>query len=374
MSYINNFNPRRMIWFNQSAPQNKMDLWLSYNRHNSEDDETVQTIDNPNQRNCDLILKAWDCGEWIPIVGFNTTSVNKINVTKGVSYSCTTPNNIAYSVTGNTKFHLPLFRGDSDSPDELFDAGTPGEIIQYYVTENDWTNIITGSAFSYAWEENFTEGTEAVLRKFTNSSSIRKGWTDSEDESHATKPNFVLNGSTTAKNYGRFLKLKDVNDPWRFNHETEDLYGETNNCFDWVDIKAGDGVDIVTSSGASGVVMVISSTGSNMSISGRTETTYGDYVISGGTVYRDGSGVCELQDWNYYEISSYKSIVINSIIDSTNPIYIKTIGIVPPVVASGLNIIDSNGCVSGSTLVLGANYLFTIQFNTLKIEKIEIKG
>jgi hypothetical protein len=43
MSYINNMNPRRMIWFNQNAPKNKMDLWLSYNRHyeDTSDDETT---------------------------------------------------------------------------------------------------------------------------------------------------------------------------------------------------------------------------------------------------------------------------------------------------------------------------------------------
>jgi hypothetical protein len=126
MSYINNMNPRRMIWFNQNAPKNKMDLWLSYNKHyeDTSDDETTdtqETTDNPSQRNCDLILKAWDCGKWIPIVGFNTTAANKIDI-----------------VEGNTLYHPAIFTGEN--PNDLYDAGTLGELLAdtNFVTESEW--------------------------------------------------------------------------------------------------------------------------------------------------------------------------------------------------------------------------------------------
>lgn len=141
MSYINNMNPRRMIWFNQNAPKNKTDLWLSYNRHyeDTSDDETTdaqQTTDNPSQRNCDLILKAWDCGRWIPIVGFNTTAANKIDI-----------------VEGNTLYHPAIFTGEN--PNDLYDAGTLGSLLSNpnFVTEQEWHDVFNSS--NYDWGDIF---------------------------------------------------------------------------------------------------------------------------------------------------------------------------------------------------------------------------
>lgn len=143
MSYINNMNPRRMIWFNQNAPKNKMDLWLSYNRHYEDmsEDETTdpqQTTDNPNQRKCDLILKAWDCGKWIPIVGFNTTAANKIDTVTGTQY---TPPGETNPHNGKTLYHPAVFT--AESPNELFDWGSLGDMLknELFVTNNDWGSI-----------------------------------------------------------------------------------------------------------------------------------------------------------------------------------------------------------------------------------------
>lgn len=141
MPYINNMNPRRMIWFNQNAPKNKMDLWLSYNRHyeDTSEDETVdpqQVDDNPNQRKCDLILKAWDCGQWVPIVGFNTTAANKID-----------------TVEGNTLYHPAIFTGEN--PNDLYDAGTLGSLLSdtNFVTEEEWYDVFNST--DYNWSDIF---------------------------------------------------------------------------------------------------------------------------------------------------------------------------------------------------------------------------
>lgn len=143
MSYINNMNPRRMIWFNQNAPKNKMDLWLSYNRHyeDTSEDETTdpqQTTDNPNQRNCDLILKVWDCGNWVPIVGFNSTAAHKIDTVNGTSYQYTIDGS-SFTSEGKEEFDLPLFT--KDSPSELFSAGPLGEALNKFVTDEWWKTI-----------------------------------------------------------------------------------------------------------------------------------------------------------------------------------------------------------------------------------------
>lgn len=152
MSYINNMSPRRMIWFNQNAPKNKMDLWLSYNRHMSDNEDTLdetETTDNANQRDCDLIMKVWDCGDWKPIVGFNTTSANKINTVSGKTYTYTY-NGTSHTSTGYTGFHLPLFRDDDASPYELFDAGTIGSALETFVSESEWQSIIENGGLGNA--------------------------------------------------------------------------------------------------------------------------------------------------------------------------------------------------------------------------------
>lgn len=40
---INTTNPRRSIWFSQQPPVNKADVWLSYNRHYSGQEDDPET-------------------------------------------------------------------------------------------------------------------------------------------------------------------------------------------------------------------------------------------------------------------------------------------------------------------------------------------
>lgn len=293
MSYINNMNPRRMVWFNQNAPKNKMDLWLSYNKHyeDTSDDETTdpqETTDNPSQRHCDLILKAWDCGQWVPIVGFNTTAANKIDC-----------------VSGNNLYHPAIFTGEN--PNDLYDAGTLGSLLSdsNFVTEQEWHDVFNSSNYDWGdifgdtnwfgdliWEtiqggsssyqlpraqsnrlggicantfdtiaaNGFAEckfynnadsklyvsgadildaisesqssyvDSDVLYRSFYNSPTILKGW--QENQTSEQKPRFELAGSTVLSNRGKLLKLKDANDPfWSY---APDDYSNSNNALEWI--------------------------------------------------------------------------------------------------------------------------------------------
>ena len=119
---INNLNPRRVVWFSPNEPSNKYDIWLSRNAHYNENGEP--TTDSNSQRDCDYIFKIYDCGKWNPIVGFNTTAANKIDI-----------------VEGNTLYHPAIFTGEN--PNDLYDAGTLGSILSdpNFVTEQEWHNV-----------------------------------------------------------------------------------------------------------------------------------------------------------------------------------------------------------------------------------------
>ena len=153
----NNKNPRRTIWLSETEPLSHYDIWLSKNQHLNSDGQPV--LDSGVQRPCDYIFKVWDCDNWYPIVGLNSTALNKINTVKNQGYNSTNPN------TGHTissysyeEFHLPLFTKPASSPSELFDAGTLGGAILEYVTEAEWKNIFEGDAFSYAFKWYIEEG------------------------------------------------------------------------------------------------------------------------------------------------------------------------------------------------------------------------
>lgn len=137
-------NVRRVINYTNHEPVNKYDLWLSENLRYNEYGELE--YDNNGQPACDLILKIFRNGQWEPIVGYNTAAGNKINIVSGVTYAPT-------GRTGYGLNHLPLFRSPSDSPDELFDAGTLGQALVTYVTSSDWQTIIEegglGNAITY---------------------------------------------------------------------------------------------------------------------------------------------------------------------------------------------------------------------------------
>ena len=145
-------NVRRVINYANTEPLNKYDLWLSENLRYNEDGELE--YDNNGQPACDLILKLFRNGKWEPIVGYNTTAGNKINVVNGVDYTYTAINHsTTHTNHGFSQNHLPLFRNPQDSPDELFDAGTLGQALNNFVTQSDWQTIIEdgglGQAITY---------------------------------------------------------------------------------------------------------------------------------------------------------------------------------------------------------------------------------
>ena len=131
---INNLNPRRVVWFSPNEPSNKYDIWLSRNAHYNENGEP--TTDSNSQRDCDYIFKIYDCGKWNPIVGFNTTAANKIDTVTGVDY---TIDGVTHS--GKNVYHPAIFT--AESPNELYDAGSLGELLKdtHFVTEEDWKEI-----------------------------------------------------------------------------------------------------------------------------------------------------------------------------------------------------------------------------------------
>ena len=126
--YYDISNKIKHIWFDATEPTDKQYVWLSYNNSSI-----------PTQRNCDLIMKVWDCGEWKPILGFNSTAANKMN-----------------TVGDYSENHLPLFGVPSGSPDELVDSGgTLGWNIKN-LTQGEWGQIISSSSFYNAWNGNIS--------------------------------------------------------------------------------------------------------------------------------------------------------------------------------------------------------------------------
>lgn len=138
---INNLNPRRTVWFSPHEPSNKYDIWLSKNAHYDENGEP--TTDSNSQRDCDYIFKIYDCGKWNPIVGFNSTAANKIDV-----------------VEGNNLYHPAIFTGEN--PNDLYDAGTLGEILanSNFVTQNNWVNLFNTTHFINAFNNVIINGDE----------------------------------------------------------------------------------------------------------------------------------------------------------------------------------------------------------------------
>lgn len=132
---IYNLNPRRVVWFSPNEPSNKYDIWLSRNAHLDENGEP--TTDSNSQRDCDYIFKIYDCGKWNPIVGFNTTAANKIDI-----------------VEGNTLNHPALFTGNN--PNDLYDYGkTLGQLLSdpNFVENEDWYNVFNSP--NYSWSHIF---------------------------------------------------------------------------------------------------------------------------------------------------------------------------------------------------------------------------
>ena len=151
----NNKNPRRTIWLSETEPLSHYDIWLSKNQHLNSDGEPLS--DSGVQRPCDYIFKVWDCDNWYPIIGFNSTAVNKINTVYNTNY-ITTHNGHSINSSSYQEFHLPLFTSPNSSPQELFDAGTIGEAILEYVTQGEWQDIFEGDAFSLAFKWYIEEG------------------------------------------------------------------------------------------------------------------------------------------------------------------------------------------------------------------------
>lgn len=144
-------NVRRVINYTNTEPVNKYDLWLSENLRYNEDGELV--YDSPGQPACDLILKLFVNGHWEPIVGYNTTAGNKINIVKDELYTYI-HDGVSHTSNSFQQFHLPLFRDPEDSPFELFDSGTIGEAMNEFITAAEWQQIFNNPNFYNTWNNN----------------------------------------------------------------------------------------------------------------------------------------------------------------------------------------------------------------------------
>lgn len=79
-------------------------------------------------------MKIWDCGEWKPILGYNSTAANKIDC-----------------VENNTQYHPAIFTGQN--PNDISDNGSLGELLadSNYVNEQEWEDIFNTEQFQQAF-------------------------------------------------------------------------------------------------------------------------------------------------------------------------------------------------------------------------------
>ena len=68
-------------------------------------------------------MKIWDCGEWKPILGYNSTAANKIDC-----------------VENNTLYHPALFTGTN--PNDLKDDGSFTYLFSQGDDYVDWGDVI----------------------------------------------------------------------------------------------------------------------------------------------------------------------------------------------------------------------------------------
>lgn len=219
----NNKNPRRTIWLSETEPLSHYDIWLSKNQHLNSEGEPLS--DSGVQRPCDYIFKVWDCDNWYPIIGFNSTAVNKINTVYNTNYT-TTHNGNSINSSSYQEFHLPLFTSPNSSPQELFDAGTIGEAILEYVTEQEWKNIFEGDAFSNSFKQYFenivNEGDINIntLLKPAEANKLGGIWADEfsiEDMFPDTEENHYYTSSQINDSYNWIAQAK-----YKLNHGTSD--------------------------------------------------------------------------------------------------------------------------------------------------------
>ena len=207
-------NVRRVINYTNTEPLNKYDLWLSDNLRYNEDGELE--YDNNGQPACDLILKIFRNGKWEPIVGYNTTAGNKINVVNGVDYTYTAINHsTTHTNHGFSQNHLPLFRNPQDSPDELFDAGTLGQALNNFVTQNDWQTIIEDGGLGSAINYHFNYGNINIRPAEANrlggiyATRYQSGYADSDDNAttYLTKCKYKYQAPT---DYNLYVHAKEI--------------------------------------------------------------------------------------------------------------------------------------------------------------------
>lgn len=207
-------NVRRVINYTNTEPLNKYDLWLSENLRYNEDGELE--YDNNGQPACDLILKIFRNGKWEPIVGYNTTAGNKINVVNGVDYTYTAINHsTTHTNHGFSQNHLPLFRNPQDSPDELFDAGTLGQALNNFVTQNDWQTIIEDGGLGSAITYQFNSGNINIRPAEANrlggiyATRYQGGYADSNDNAttYLTKCKYKYQAPT---DYNLYVHAKEI--------------------------------------------------------------------------------------------------------------------------------------------------------------------
>jgi len=197
---IYNLNPRRVVWFSPNEPSNKYDIWLSRNAHLDENGEP--TTDSNSQRDCDYIFKIYDCGKWNPIVGFNTTAANKINTVA--------------SADGYQENHVPLFGNPDNSPDELVDGGTIGDVIYEHMTTSDWEHILENGGLGTAITKYSTENPFHL--GYAGHQIVGGIWADrftlSYNDTSAVNKTYLAQAKykyqQTASDYNLYVHAKDI--------------------------------------------------------------------------------------------------------------------------------------------------------------------
>lgn len=389
-------NTHRFINYTQKEPVDKYSLWLSENaRYNS--DGQIE-YDNNGQPACDLILKLFKNGRWEPIIGYSTSSTNKINIVKDSYYSYT-------GQTGYTINHIPLFRNPSDSPDELFDAGTVGEVISniQYVTATDWNNIydstlrnaIEARKFSM-WHADSSriggiKSSELSLEDRISGQSyyIRCGYKPSDDSY-----NLYTDADSISDSLYQYIKdypnksiynvltirtCEDIDNPMVIKGGGEDgeylSYDGTWSRPQGTIYSNGLGIDISRDNTISQIIAdpeVIIPNFSSLKIKIQRSLRDLEWLtISANYRGDEYTFVCDCKGYNVFDLqrlSLERSVTytIDSIPNSNNPIYIILRNVIQIDITHDLSTIGYP-----DTIVSTKDYLVTIQFGIIKFEELD---
>lgn len=373
-------NVRRVINYTQTEPINKYDLWLSENARYNEDGELE--YDNDGQPACDLILKLFRHGRWEPIVGFNTTALNKINTVDGVSY---TPTGSSVPKIGKHEFHPAIFT--KDTPGELYDAGTLGELLSdtNFVNSDEWQDLFNTQQFqdafntfvinggNYDWDDIITSDIDFATTTRIGGiySDIQENILDVHNAFKAVECAFYPNYSLYSSKQGRLcVNAHDIKQA--LNDIDKDLYEE--DPASELIVNGWKGVQTEMRENHNGVWVranvqnvELGTPPVSLSITNSTINGQEDSIIITGTNYEKVVGPYEVFDYsttideysfNFSQIQSFQN---------TNPIYLKIAFKYPITFTSGTQYI-CDSLINNE--VPGGKYIVTIQFGVVKFEKI----